>query len=217
MGNFIVTHVLIRKERLIMATTSYNHTRMSVVDENGNVSVMYPQNTAEDVKVDKSANTNLPSSANTAQDVLDNLSSLAFATGNPIFFDESDVDQDIVVAEIDDQVTSEQLTWSSKKISESMASVGNTKSIVAKNVNILTTDWVDDTTFTDYPKKAVITIDGATADHMCTLFTPDHTDTAIDGLFGPYTETGTNSLTVWAAEVPDPTVKIEAICLVLVL
>lgn len=191
-----------------MATTSYNHTRMSVVDENGNVSVMYPQNTAEDVKVDKSANTNLPSSANTAQDVLDNLSSLAFATGNPIFFDESDVDQDIVVTEIDDQVTSEQLTWSSKKISESM-----TISKHLKNVVIATGDWIEDaTTFPDYPKKATIAVEGVTeAEWICKNITPDHTDRTLDSIFCPYVYVGDSSVTVWVSEIPDHNITLETI------
>ena len=196
-----------------MATTSYNHTRMSVVDENGNVSVMYPQNTAEDVKVDKSANTNLPSSANTAQDVLDNLSSLAFATGNPIFFDESDEDQDIVVTEIDDQVTSEQLTWSSKKISESFAATGNTVSKYMKNVTVQTSAWTDDTsTFTDYPKKAVINVEGITeAEWICKNITPDHTDRTLDGIFCPYVFVGDGSVAIWGSEVPDHNITLESL------
>lgn len=200
-----------------MATT-YNHTRLSVVDDSGNVAVMYPQNTAEDVTIDKSANANLPSSAANAQDVMNSLSSLAFATGNPVFFSESDEDQDLLATEIDDSITSSQFTWSSNKISQQLAAAGNTQSILTKNITIATSAWVSDaSTFPDYQYKATLTINGATSNHICTVFCPDHTDSSIASIFGPYVETGTNTLTVWVNEVPDHNITIEAICLTLIL
>lgn len=149
---------------------------------------------------------------------MNSLSSLAFATGNPVFFSESDEDQDLLATEIDDSITSSQFTWSSNKISQQLAAAGNTQSILTKNITIATSAWVSDTsTFPEYQYKATLTINGATSNHICTVFCPDHTDSSIASIFGPYVETGTNTLTVWVNEVPDHNITIEAICLTLIL
>ena len=61
-----------------MATT-YIHTRMGVIDANGDTNILYPQNTAIDVSVSRANNSEIPSSVATIQQLADSLAASAFA------------------------------------------------------------------------------------------------------------------------------------------
>lgn len=62
-------------------STTYTHTRVSLVDSYGNIEVLYPQNTASDVMVSRSSGSVIPSTVSTAQDAfLDIYNSLGNVT-----------------------------------------------------------------------------------------------------------------------------------------
>ena len=86
--------------------TNYNHAEIGIVDSLGNVNVIYPKNTGEDVSV--TANSNLPT-ATTVQGVVTGLKSAAFKSVTDIVKDAETVS------------TTE--TWSGRVISEKMSEV----------------------------------------------------------------------------------------------
>lgn len=86
---------------------------------------------------------------------------------------------------------------------------GNTESIIATNLTINSTDWVSDTTFTDYPYKAEIAVEGLTEDYLCDVFTPDHTNRDLDYHFSPFVETSNGKFIVYGAAALGSNVTIE--------
>ena len=88
---------------------------------------------------------------------------------------------------------------------------GNTQTTRVTNVLIPASSWATDTTFTDYPYKAVLSITGVTADMECKTFLPDHTNPNLAYLFAPWVNTGAGTLEVWANSKPTATIKIELI------
>lgn len=104
-----------------MATT-YNHVQLGVVDANGNVDVLYPQNTADDVSVSRSSNSRIPSSVSTLQGLVNNIGEMAFVDKKyMVFLGEGDeYTGDLMQTEINDTYIGLGYTWSSKKITQSM-------------------------------------------------------------------------------------------------
>ena len=96
-----------------MATT-YEHVRLSNVDENGNVDVMYPVNTGDDVSITPSANT--PESSTTVQKLVNNISSMAFENENNMLFLGYGEIPNLVSTDINDDETTTTSTWSSDKL-----------------------------------------------------------------------------------------------------
>lgn len=92
-----------------------------------------------------------------------------------------------------------------------MKKKGNTQTTRITNVSIPASSWATDTTFTDYPYKAVLSITGVTADMECKTFLPDHADPELAYLFAPWVNTGAGTLDVWANSKPTATIKIELI------
>ena len=88
---------------------------------------------------------------------------------------------------------------------------GNTQTTRVTNVSIPASSWATDTTFTDYPYKAVLSITGVTADMECKTLLPDHTNPELQYLFAPWVNTGAGTLEVWANSKPTATIKIELI------
>ena len=103
-----------------MATT-YNHVQLGVVDVNGNVDVLYPQNTAEDVSVDRSSNARIPSSVTTLLGLVNNIGEMAFVDKKYcVFLGEGDeYTGDLMQSEINDTYIGKGFTWSSEKITQS--------------------------------------------------------------------------------------------------
>ena len=122
-------------------STTYTHVQLSNVDKNGNVQVMYPQNTAKVVSVDRSANTNIPSSVNTAQDLANKLEMPAFLeASNFVFIDEhTDDPLSPMNSEINDNVVDPMYTWSSKKITDILVDVSDSYSEDRPNLVFLNT------------------------------------------------------------------------------
>lgn len=87
--------------------------------------------------------------------------------------------------------------------------------IVKTNVEVLTTDWVDESsggatpTYTDYPWKAEIVITGVTTAHS-----PDvrfFLEDATAGVFAPVADTAAGKVLIYANEQPSAAVTIPAI------
>ena len=97
--------------------TTYEHTQLASVKDNGDVTVIYPINTVKDVSVE-TTNTALPSTIKTMGDFLDNVNPFIFGgTKDVIFVDNaSESIGSIPDSEIDDQKISITSTWSSSNI-----------------------------------------------------------------------------------------------------
>jgi hypothetical protein len=89
-----------------MATT-YTHANFSVVDENHDVNVIYPQNTGIDVSIDRSQNATIPNDVSNAQQLANRLAATAFATN------------------ISDSTKSANTTWSSNKIDSELSQLSS--------------------------------------------------------------------------------------------
>lgn len=103
----------------------YNHVQLGVADSNGDINVLYPISTGEDVSIDKT-NTNLPKNAINVQDIINSIGKMAFEDGNDVVrFDAIEEGDDYegpdCVTEINDDLISLGTTWSSKKITSLVA------------------------------------------------------------------------------------------------
>ena len=111
----------------------YNHVQMGIVDAKGDVNVMYPLNTAEDVSLKKTTNESIPTDVETLQDLTDNIGKMAFDSGsNVVFFDSaeaSESDATLSTSEIDDSKVSLASTYSSSKI---MQLINEVKALISK-------------------------------------------------------------------------------------
>ena len=97
---------------------------------------------------------------------------------------------------------------------EELRTVFNAALIVQNSVSVATSAWVSDTTYTDYPYRASIVIDGCTANHI-----PEVTfalSDATSGNFAPITETYDGGVYIYAIEQPSeamtiPTIKLTKV------
>ena len=83
--------------------TTIKHGQMTVVDDDGNLSILYQESSAADVIVDRATNANIPTNTANMQQLANKLGQLAFKS-----------------TEINDEGTSQSLTWSSKKIADTI-------------------------------------------------------------------------------------------------
>lgn len=79
------------------------------------------------------------------------------------------------------------------------------------NINILSTSWSSDTTYSDqgYNFKVAVSLSGVTSNYI-----PDVTFSMIDALsgnFAPIAETYTGGIYIWAKEQPSQTVSVTSI------
>lgn len=86
----------------------------------------------------------------------------------------------------------------------------NAAIIVKSSVAVATSDWASDTTYTDYPYRASIAIDGCTINHI-----PEVVFSLVDamsGTFAPIAETYDGGVYIYASEQPAditiPTIKL---------
>ena len=97
---------------------------------------------------------------------------------------------------------------------KSKLSTLNAAIIVQSSVPVATSAWASDTTYTDYPYRASIVIDGCTANHI-----PEVTfalSDATSGNFAPITETYDGGVYIYAIEQPSeamtiPTIKLTKV------
>ena len=86
-------------------STTYSHIRMSAVDSEGNVRVMYPETTASDVTINRASNPNIPTTVTNLQLLANALTGSAF--NEPI----------------NDSITSSERTWSSNKVNTDLTNI----------------------------------------------------------------------------------------------
>lgn len=85
----------------------------------------------------------------------------------------------------------------------------NTYTIKETDIIVPTTSWVSDSTFSDYPFKADIAINGLTDDFICKVITPDHTNRNLDDLFSPFVYTTDGKFSIFVASKPESSITIE--------
>ena len=129
-----------RKEKSIMSTKIL-HGQMSVVDENGNVTILHQETSASDVLVSTTGNTQgvdgasaIPSDVDNLEKLTNKMGAMAFKTiveaedldNDYICLEESeDIEFDEPISEINDDVIGTDSTWSSKKIDEEIKASSN--------------------------------------------------------------------------------------------
>ena len=118
--------------------TTYEHTQLAAVQDNGDVKVLYPINTASDVSVDKT-NPAIPSSVENVQNLVDKVKTMAFNDGKDVVFfsDSSEASAQNVSSEIDDSKLSVVTTWSSNKIVDATNSFKKGYEMTASDINKL--------------------------------------------------------------------------------
>ena len=92
-----------------------------------------------------------------------------------------------------------------------LAKKGNAALITANNKSVPVSAWTSDTTYTDFPFRAGITITGCTANHK-----PDVTFSltdAVSGNYAPIAESYAGGLYIYAAEKPTAALTIPTITL----
>ena len=80
---------------------------------------------------------------------------------------------------------------------------------VQSNISVPTSAWLTDTTYTDYPYRASIAIDGCTANHI-----PEITfalSDATSGNFAPIADTYDGGVYIYATEVPSEAITVPTI------
>lgn len=86
--------------------------------------------------------------------------------------------------------------------------------LTAQNVNVTSSAWSSDSTYTDFPNKASITIEGATASmYPEVVYSP--TD-ALSGYYAPVAATDTNSVIIYAKDdgavaITIPTIIVQSV------
>ena len=142
---------------------SYTHVQLSNVDRSGNVKVIYPQNTAKVVSVDRSANASvIPSTVKTAQDLTDNLEAPAFTAANKFVYisPAGTAPENPMNTEINDNTTGSATTWSSKKINDKINTVSDRYSTDRPNLVFFdTTNSVEEGNVEPEIDDSIMTLD----------------------------------------------------------
>lgn len=98
-----------------------------------------------------------------------------------------------------------------KNVEDAADGSGNASIITATNTSVPVSAWASDTTYTDFPFRAGITIPGCTADHK-----PDITfcvADAMNGNYAPVAESYAGGVYIYAVQKPAETVTIPTITL----
>ena len=86
---------------------------------------------------------------------------------------------------------------------------GNCSSIVVNGIDVATSDWTSSTSFTEYPYEASVTVPGCTWSHVPEVIF-SVTD-AVSGTFAPICVSKTNTVTIYATEIPAANITIPTI------
>lgn len=98
-----------------------------------------------------------------------------------------------------------------KNVEDAADGSGNASIITATNTSVPVSAWASDTTYTDFPFRAGITIAGCTANHK-----PDVTFSltdAVSGNYAPIAESYAGGIYIYAAEKPTAALTIPTITL----
>lgn len=88
----------------------------------------------------------------------------------------------------------------------------NSMVITANNISVTSNAWVSDSTYSDYPYRADITINGCTNKHIPDVYFD--VDNAISGKFSPIASSAKNMVSIWASAKPTSTTTIPTIKLI---
>lgn len=80
------------------------------------------------------------------------------------------------------------------------------ENILIANANVLSSSWVADNTYEDYPYKAVIPVLGMTINHIPDVYFD--AANALSGVFASFAESGVSSVTIWATELPSTDISV---------
>jgi hypothetical protein len=86
---------------------------------------------------------------------------------------------------------------------------GNTQTTRFTNASVPASAWAEDSTYSDWPYKATITLSGVTATMECKSLCPDHTNIDLLYIFGPIVNTVAGGLEIWASEKPTAAIKFD--------
>ncbi len=111
-----------------------------------------------------------------------------------------------IVNNLTETVTGKALDATQGKVLNDLVS---TMMIKFTNVTVLTTAFVSDTTYTEFPFKVDIACNGVTVDYIPEIYF-DVAD-AIGGNYAPVALSGTNKVTIYAVEVPTANLTIPTI------
>ena len=116
--------------------TKFNHVQLNVVENSSDINVLYPQNTATDVTIDKTGNKRIPANINKLQDLVNNIGEMAFVDKDKMVFlaESEEYSGELVNSEIDDSITSISSTWSSSKMCDTLTEYINNQSTVEENI-----------------------------------------------------------------------------------
>lgn len=82
--------------------------------------------------------------------------------------------------------------------------------LIFQNKSIATSAWVSDTAYSDYPYKANISCSGVDANYFPEV--AFNLEDATSGIFAPISSSSSNTVTIWATEIPDHTVTANVKC-----
>ena len=80
------------------------------------------------------------------------------------------------------------------------------ENILIAYANVLSSSWVADNTYDDYPYKAVMTVPGMTINHIPDVYFD--AANALSGGFASFAESGVSSVTIWATEKPSTDISV---------
>lgn len=89
------------------------------------------------------------------------------------------------------------------------ADIANTNTSVWSNITVKTSQWVSDSTYSQYPYRATLTFDGCDKTYIPEVF--PSADAIELGVLAPIAETGTNCVYLYATEKPSETIYINHI------
>lgn len=105
--------------------------------------------------------------------------------------------------------TSTSLAATASAVKSAYDRATNAASLIFTNVSVATTAFVSDTTYKDYPFKAVITCSNVTSNHVPTV--NFSLADATSGNYAPVALSGSGNVTIYAVEKPTATVTIPSI------
>lgn len=80
------------------------------------------------------------------------------------------------------------------------------ENILIAYANVPISAWVEDSTYSDYPYKAVITVPGMTLNHIPDVYFDPRN--ALSGVFASFSESGPSNVTIWATEKPSTQISV---------
>lgn len=200
-------------------STKTLHGQMTVIDTDGNIKKLHQETSAQDVLIKKDSNTQnaIPSDVENLQNLSDKLGNLAFKSnvensdlvGNFVVVDETDEGVAPPESEINDDVISSSLTWSSNKIDTKVTALTERIEEVNNTANsIFYIHLVEDSSGTYTAQETVAEIEAAYNENKAIWVAASNIliplrkrQNANTWIFSGYTETQAYDITITATAV----------------